>query len=90
MALYKVPKVQLPKVGQQIYVPTSLYIDRGEDDVQGGLATIERIEKNHGTTWIYVKEVPGRGYNLACLVEEQDDLKKEFGRKKAHPDPDLG
>jgi hypothetical protein len=90
MTLYKAPKKVLPKVGQQIYVPTSLYIDHGEDDVIGGRATISLVEKQDNYVWIHVKELPGRTYNLEYLLERQEDLKKEFGRKKAYPDPDLG
>jgi hypothetical protein len=39
---------------------------------------------------VTVKEHPGRGYNWKWLVEEQGDLKKEFGKKRARPDPDYG
>lgn len=85
------------KLGDKIYIPTSLYIDRGEDDVQGGLATISRIEHSRhlpeghiNRTFIYVKEVPGHGYNLSVLLERQDELKKKFGNRAAYPDPDFG
>lgn len=89
-------KTNKPKEGQKIYVGTSLYVYRGEDDFIGGVATIDKIEysthlpKGHyNYTMVGIKEQPGTMYNWNHLLEEQDKWKKEFGKKKAHPDPDL-
>ena len=84
----------LPKAGDEIYVNTAVYISRGADDVIGGLATVERVEERpdwgeHNRIWVYVKEVPGRGYNWKCLLPDQAKLKAEFGARRAYPDPDL-
>ena len=86
----------LPKAGDEIYVNTALYISRGADDVIGGLATVERVEDKakfgwgeHNRFWVYVKEVPGRGYNWTCLLPVQRKLKAEFGDRRAYPSPDL-
>jgi len=35
-----------PVINQKIYLPTSLYISHGRDDIQGGLATIDKIDYN--------------------------------------------
>jgi hypothetical protein len=84
-----------PKVGQKIYIPTSLYLSHGMDDFIGGVAKIKEIHKSNflpvdhcNYLMVEVEENPGTSYNWLSLLEEQDKLKREFGRKKAHPDPD--
>lgn len=79
--------MKIPKVGQDIYVETRWYIDRGEDDTEGGLAEVTKIEHKHGSHFIYVKEVPNN-YNWELLAPKQDELRKEYGKKRARPDPD--
>jgi len=86
-----------PKAGMKIYIPTSLFISHGEDDVAGGIATINKIDlsKNlesdhYNYCMIGVKEVPGRRYNWNYLMENQSKWKKDYGKKIAHPDPDYG
>lgn len=80
-------------VGKKIYVGTSLYISRGSDDFVGGVATIskiiESISGGKKCRFIVIEERPGTEYNWdQCLAKEQARLKKEFGKKKAHSDPD--
>jgi len=75
-----------PSVGDQIYVPTSWYIDRGEDDVHGGLATVVEVKDS----FVTVAELPGRSFNWDWLQKHQEKLKKQFGNYRAHPDPDYG
>ncbi len=77
-----------PKKGDTIYIPTALYVYRGEDDVQGGKAIVSKVKEEHGITWVSVKENPGTSYNWEGLSKQQDKLKKEFGEQKAYPDPD--
>ena len=84
-----------PKVGQKIYVGTSLYLSHGMDDFMGGIATISKIEKSKclpedhcNYLMVGIKENSGALYNWKHLLEEQNKLKKEFGKEKAHPDPD--
>jgi len=78
------------KVGQDIYVPTQLYLSRGEDDVEGGRAKIVKLEEDdHDYVWVTTKEHPNNHYNMKVLIERQKELKKEFGRRRAYPDPDL-
>ena len=86
---------QPPKVGDDIYVPTRMYIDHGEDDVMGGLAEVIEVKLgmsagNPKTPFVTTKEHPNSSYNWNSLFEEQPRLKKEFGKKRAYPDPDYG
>lgn len=91
------PRGPKPNVGDKIYVPTQVSIDHGWDDICGGLATIsvvkESISAGKPTWFIEVKELTGdfgRSWNYEILLEKQANLKKQLGRKKAHPDPDNG
>lgn len=84
----------IPKIGQDIYVPTRMYIGHGEDDVCGGLGEVVGVSfgmsaGNPRTPFISVKEHLASGYNWEILKEEQARLKKEFGKKRAYPDPDF-
>lgn len=77
------------KVGQDIYVPTSMYLSRGVDDVCGGKAKITHLElADHDYVWVTTKEHPGHHYSMKALLEQQKKLKKEFGKERAYPDPD--
>lgn len=84
--------VTIPKVGDEIYVPTSLYLGHGRDDVEGGLAKITSVKPgiSAGKTvsFVTVAEHPGVSYNLEFLAPQQEKLKEEFGNNRAHPDPD--
>jgi len=83
----------LPNTGGHIYVPSDLFLDHGEDDRIGGLATISKvaIENRGGADYhiIEVKEFPGLTYNWELtLASEQKRLKKRFGNMRAHYEPD--
>ncbi|MEQ8174385.1 MAG: hypothetical protein ABRQ26_04870 [Syntrophomonadaceae bacterium] len=86
--------MKIPEVGEKIYIPSSLYMDHGEDDVHGGMATIAKVELNldcpqeTNRIYVYVEEVPGVVYNYAVLIEEQEKLKERYGGQAAYPDPD--
>lgn len=87
----KVPPV--PKVGQEIYVNTHLFLSHGEDDVLGGRATvIEVLKEQRGDRVVHevkVKEHPGYTYYWEHnLAECQEDLKKKFDDQRAKPIPD--
>ena len=64
-------------------------ISNGSSDVVGGLATISCVEQKGGYVWVTVKEHPNRTHNWEMLQKEQAKLKKEFGKRKAYPDPDI-
>ncbi len=89
----KVAAMPLPKVGNDIYVPSALHLSRGRDDVVvGGLARVKPVSKQMSggeqVHFISVKEIPG-GFNWEQhLALMQDELKKEFGKNRAYPDPD--
>lgn len=82
----------VPKVGAKIYVGTSLYLSHGEDDVEGGLATVSKVEKGisggESTYYVSVKEHPGHSYNWEFLAEEQNSYRLEYGSQKARACPD--
>lgn len=87
----KIDGYWVPKVGDKIYVATHLYIDHGEDDVVGGLATVTKVQKYNGSNvMLSVEEHPGHSYNWKVLFEDQEELKEEFGQQAAYADPDLG
>jgi hypothetical protein len=59
----------------------------------GGLATVTAVTQlsghKDGVHFIRVKEHPGNNYNWEeDLALRQEELKKKFGDKRAHPDPD--
>jgi len=81
-----------PQIGDTIYVPTSCSIDHGETDVEGGVAKIIAVHRGMSagnTAWfVTTLEHPGHSYNYDMLLERQEELAKEFGDKRAYPDPD--
>ena len=83
----------IPKVDDDIYVQTALHLSRGRDDVVGGLARVTSVSGGmsggEAVHFITVKEISG-GFNWEhYLALEQENLKKEFGKQRAYPDPDL-
>ena len=67
----------LPKIGDEIYVDTSMVND-------GGLGRVTEIEPNEGVHMIHIEEVVGVAFlwegNLEIL---QDELRNEFGSIRA-------
>ena len=82
----------LPKVGEDIYIEGAMYLSHGIDDYNGGLAKVSKVKKGisggEDTHYVSVEELPGHSWNWEYLAEEQDDLKKEYKKQRAHPDPD--
>jgi len=83
------------KVGEKIYVPGACYVYRGEDDFEGGMATISEVEysddlpEDHfNYIMVGIIERPGTMYNYKNLMEQQIELKVLYGDSIAHPDPD--
>lgn len=88
--------MKLPKIGEKIYVPSSYYVYRGEDDFDGGIATISKVDisktlpLNHiNSIMIGIEERKSTMYNYKSLIDEQDELKIQFGNQIAKPNPDL-
>ena len=84
-----------PKIGDTIYIPGAIYVYRGKDDMAGGRAIINKVEKSdhlspdhYNYLMVGVVENPGTMYNYRVLLEKQEELKKEYGDAIAHPDPD--
>lgn len=83
----------IPSVGQEIYIPSALYLSRGRDDVCGGRAVVTKvIEEKHGDRIVHgiqVKGLPNRTYYWENgLAQRQEELRNRFGDLLAHPDPD--
>ena len=85
-----------PKIGQDIYIPSAMYISRGSDDRVGGLAKIvdvefsETLPEDHfNYCFVSVEEIPNVSFNYNSLMKQQEELKKQFGNNRAYPDPDI-
>lgn len=78
----------LPKVGDDIYVTSAMYMSHGVDDRVGGLAKVTKVTDRNGNLMVEVAEFPRTSWNWGPLAEQQDSLKAEFGKNRAYPDPD--
>jgi len=72
-----------------MYVNGSMYIDHGEDDICGGIATVTRTDQDERKNWFVEFEGISRRYNLCYLLEQQSKLAAEYGTAAAHPCPDV-
>jgi hypothetical protein len=84
-----------PPVGEDIYVPSQLYMSHGRDDFEGGLCRVAQVKgdldgeyQSSGRAWIEVEERPGHWFNWDVLGPEQDKLRRQYGSQRGHPDPD--
>jgi hypothetical protein len=84
-----------PVVGDYIYVATHLYIDHGEDDVEGGIAQVTKVKTgmsggDPNTLFVSVAQHGGNSYNWSqMLVNEQAKHMERYGNKFAYADPDV-
>lgn len=88
--------MKLPKIGDIIYIPSAHYIDRGQDDWEGGKATIDKVyisktlPKDHiNAIFIGIEGQSSTMHNYKSLLKEQEKLKKEYGDKFAYSKPDV-
>ena len=85
--------LNMPKIGDKIYVDSHFYISEGSGDVTGGLATVSRVCKGISVTaviFVEVKEHPGHSYNWTqFLSKTQDILRKRYDKAVAGTDPDI-
>lgn len=79
----------IPKVGDQIYLDTSLYVTHGMDDFIGGLCEVEFVKVEASGIFIAVKEDPGAFYAWKYLSVQQKKLNKEFGTKRGYHKSDF-
>ncbi len=77
----------IPKIGDEIYVDTWLYLTHGEDDFIGGLCTITDVRTAGDNIWIENDEDSG-SLNWNHLKDEQAQLKAKFGTKRGYKRPD--
>ena len=78
-----------PRVGAEVYIPSSRYLSHGRDDFAGGLCRIVKVvDEGHGL-FVEVQEHPGSQYAWAYLQEHQEVWRESFGVRRGHPDPDL-
>ncbi len=80
------------KPGCRLYVHSSFFIEHGEDDVCGGIATVEEITykpipKNPINDWFVTFKGLNASYNLMLLLKNQSQLRKEYKGQKAHQCP---
>ncbi|MFA5071135.1 MAG: hypothetical protein WC511_02080 [Candidatus Pacearchaeota archaeon] len=75
--------VNLPEVGEDIYVPSSYFPSLGTPDDIGGLAEVVAVDTAKSPFLISVKEHENKSYNWTYLVENQSRLKKLFKNTRA-------
>lgn len=82
--------MDLPKVGTDIYVPTSCFcfIQHPEKDIEGGLAEVTAVDESE--KFVSLKEIPELRFNWQAIAQEQERLRLEFGDKRAFPIPESG
>ncbi len=86
-----------PKIGEDVYLPTSLYLSRGRDDFIGGLCQISRIidRRNDDSEILDINrfmvetvERPYHQYNWYFLIKDEKKNIERYGDKRGRPDPD--
>lgn len=80
--------IPVPKVGDSIYLDTSLYVTHGADDFIGGLCEVASVKEEWGTIWVSVKEDPETLHGWPELYKMQEQLKMEFGTRRGYKRPD--
>ena len=71
---------RVPKVGDVIYIDSSLYIDDFPPrDVHGGKVRVTSVEKSNDRYWIAIEGFPGTTYSWDNLSDMQESLKSKFG-----------
>lgn len=79
----------IPKIDDEIYIDTSIYVTHGEDDFIGGICTITYVEETRPQHyWIEIAEDRGR-FSWKYDKEEQEQLKAKFGASRGHRRPDF-
>lgn len=77
-----------PQVGDDVYVPTRLFIDRGQDDTLGGLAKVKQVSHRSYGTFLDFEEIDASLNWFDWLEPQQEKLRAEFGSSRARSDPD--
>ena len=89
---------EVPKIGDDVYLPTRLYLSHGRDDFIGGLCRVVDAGKGFeiagqvvmpDEVWIEVAEKPGVKIGWNEFAKQQDQLREKFGDQRGYADPDL-
>jgi len=82
-----------PEVGEEIYIPTALYLTHGVDDFLGGLCRIIRVKvgisAGKKTYFIEVEEDPDNLHNWRYILENQERWRREYKDRGGRKNPDL-
>jgi len=83
-----------PNPGDEINVPSMIYLSHGADDFQGGLckvaATRDSMQSGKAVTFKEIEEDPGSWKLWDTYLEPmQESLKEKFGNQKGKLDTDL-
>lgn len=80
------------KVGDDVYVSTSLFISHGEDDFHGGLCKVTSVKPGisggQPALFFTVAERAGWEMNWEIYATYQDHLKARYGEERGYMDPD--
>lgn len=75
-----------PKVGDKVYIGTSIRLSGGVRDVYGGICIVSHIEMGRSAgkdvPFVEVAEHPGHKYNWEYLMENQGKWERRFGLVK--------
>ncbi|GAA2622985.1 hypothetical protein GCM10010399_62740 [Dactylosporangium fulvum] len=79
-----------PRVGEDIYVPSRLFIGHPEDDFHGGLARVTAVHEippgGLDTCCVTIAEdADGGGYSWDRLAPEQEQYRQRYGHRRARP-----
>ena len=84
------PRINAPELGDQIYVPTQLFLSHGEDDFLGGIATVNRIIIEPNLIMVGIEEASEAvRYNWAYLKKHQEEWAEKYWNRIAHEAPDF-
>ena len=80
----------MPSVGDMIYMPSMLYLRHGADDFHGGKCHISKVRAGETPRSIFIEvaEWPGVESHYLSLLEQQEELKTEYGNAMGHMAPD--
>ena len=81
----------VPRIGEQVYIPSNLYLSHGVDDYEGGLTTVTEVDigrPHDGFVWIGVEFRESGSTRWDVLKASQEQLAQEFGTKAPKATPD--
>jgi hypothetical protein len=77
------------QIGDELYVSDVWSIDNGWTDQCGGIAVVERIQRdNYKNVFIHFKGLTHHAPNAEYVLENQEKWEKEYGNRLAHDCPE--